>query len=262
MYGISMGGIVVIKWGGGLITHKDQLCTVNPEAIDALAKACSNSTKQLVIVHGAGSFGHLKAKQFRLAEGRVDGILQDEAIEEVRSDMFKLNSIVLNSLKKHGISAKAFPPHEWATGTGPNFKGELPIFDGVTVLYGDVVNEDENEFGILSGDDIILRYATELPNVERAVFAIGGVDGILKVPPSQAGPDDLIEVWHPELEFVGEHESEIDVTGGIGLKAARGAMISQKGIDVMIVNGEHPERVLGAIEGKSVLGTRIIAGNC
>ncbi|MGY8745546.1 MAG: isopentenyl phosphate kinase [Candidatus Poseidoniales archaeon] len=257
-----MGGIVVIKWGGGLITHKDQLCTVNPEAIDALAKACSNSTKQLVIVHGAGSFGHLKAKQFRLAEGRVDGILQDEAIEEVRSDMFKLNSIVLNSLKKHGISAKAFPPHEWATGTGPNFKGELPIFDGVTVLYGDVVNEDENEFGILSGDDIILRYATELPNVERAVFAIGGVDGILKVPPSQAGPDDLIEVWHPELEFVGEHESEIDVTGGIGLKAARGAMISQKGIDVMIVNGEHPERVLGAIEGKSVLGTRIIAGNC
>ena len=101
-----------------------------------------------------------------------------------------------------------------------------------------------------------------MPNVERAVFAIGGVDGILKVPPSQAGPDDLIEVWYPELEFVGEHASEIDVTGGIGLKAARGAMISQKGIDVMIVNGEHPERVLGAIEGKSVLGTRIIAGNC
>jgi isopentenyl phosphate kinase len=262
MYGISMGGIVVIKWGGGLITYKDQLCTVNPEVIDALAKACSNSSKKLVIVHGAGSFGHLKAKQYRLAEGRVDGISQDDAIEEVRSDMMKLNSIVLDSLKKHGVSAKAFPPHEWVTGTGPNFKGELPMFDGVTVLYGDVVSDEENEFGILSGDDIILRYATELPNVERAVFAIGGVDGILKVPPSQAGPEDLIEVWHPELEFVGEHASDIDVTGGIGLKAARGAMISQKGIDVMIINGEYPARVLDAIEGKSVRGTRIVAGNC
>lgn len=256
-----MSGIVVIKWGGGLITHKDQLCTVNSKVIDALAEACSNSTKKLVIVHGAGSFGHLKAKEFRLSEGRVDSISQDAAIEEVRSDMLELNSYVIKSLNKYGLVTKTFPPREWARGTGPGFKGELPMFDGVTVLFGDVVGDDENEFGILSGDDIMLRYATELPNVDRAVFAIGGVDGILKVPPSNAGPDDLIEVWHPEMKFIGEHASDIDVTGGIGLKAARGAMISQKGVDVMIINGEYPERVLDAIEGKSVLGTRIVTGN-
>ena len=29
----------------------------------------------------------------------------------------------------------------------------------------------------------MLRYATEIPDVERAIFAIGGVDGILRVPP-------------------------------------------------------------------------------
>jgi len=257
-----MGGTVVIKWGGGLITHKDQLCTVNLDVIDSLAKACSKSTKKLVIVHGAGSFGHMMAKKFRLAEGRVAGLKQDEAIERVRSDMIELNNHVLSSLQKYGLDAKTFSPHLWATGTGPGFKGELPIFDGVTVVYGDVVEDSEKEFGILSGDDIMLRYSTELPNVERAVFAIGGVDGILRVPPSKAGPEDLIEIWSPEMEFEGEHAAEIDVTGGIGLKAARGAMISEKGVDVHIINGEHPNRVLAAIDGENVIGTKIVSGNC
>jgi len=257
-----MGGTVVIKWGGGLITFKDQLCTVNLEVIDELAEACSKTDKRLVIVHGAGSFGHMKAKKFRLAEGRIDGLSQDEAVEDVRTDMLKLNKYVMDSLAKFGVSAKSYPPHEWARGMGPKFKGDLPVFDGVTVVFGDVVEDDEQEFGILSGDDIILRYATELPDVERAVFAIGGVDGILRVPPARATPDDLIEVWHPELEFEGEHASEIDVTGGIGLKAARGAEISSAGIDVILINGERPGRVIDAIEGKSVIGTRIISGNC
>lgn len=257
-----MGGTVVIKWGGGLITFKDQLCTVNQEVIDQLAEACSKTDKRLVIVHGAGSFGHMKAKKFRLAEGRIDGLNQDEAVEDVRTDMLKLNKYVMDSLAKFGVSAKSYPPHVWARGTGPKFKGDLPVFDGVTVVFGDVVEDDQQEFGILSGDDIILRYATELPDVERAVFAIGGVDGILRVPPARATPDDLIEVWHPELEFEGEHASDIDVTGGIGLKAARGAEISSAGIDVILINGERPGRVIDAIEGKSVIGTRIISGNC
>ena len=168
----------------------------------------------------------------------------------------------MSSLHNHGIVAKSFPPHLWASGTGPNFEGELPIFDGVTVVFGDVVNDNEKDFGILSGDDIMLRYSTEVSGVERAVFAIGGVDGILRVPPSKAGPGDLIENWSPDMKFEGEHASEIDVTGGIGLKAARGAMISQHGIDVQIINGEYPDRVLDALEGKTVLGTKIVSGNC
>ena len=257
-----MAGTVVIKWGGGLITFKDQLCTVNLEVIDALAEVCSRTDKRLVIVHGAGSFGHLKAKKYRLAEGRIPDISQDDAIADVRSDMLELNKFVMDSLSKFGLAAKSFPPHEWATGTGPDFTGELPIFDGITVVFGDVVQDNTQEFGILSGDDIILRYATELPDVERAVFAIGGVDGILRVPPARATSDDLIEVWCPELEFEGEHASDIDVTGGIGLKAARGAQISENGVDVILINGEHPDRVFAAIEGKSVIGTRIISGNC
>ena len=87
---------------------------------------------------------------------------------------------------------KVTPPHRWAKGTGADFTGKLPLHHGVTVVYGDVVDDDAKEFGILSGDDLMLRYSTEIADVERAVFAIGGVDGILRVPISKAGPDDLI----------------------------------------------------------------------
>lgn len=257
-----MAGTVVIKWGGGLITHKNQLCTVNLDVIKSLAEVCSKTSKKLVIVHGAGSFGHLKAKQFRLADGRIEGLSQDSAIADVRNDMLNLNSVVVNELRSFGLDVQSFPPHKWAKGTGAEFTGDLPLHNGVTVVYGDVVDDDSKEFGILSGDDLMLRYSVEIPGVERAVFAIGGVDGILLVPPSRAGPEDLIEVWNPKMTFEGEHAENIDVTGGIGLKAARGAMIASEGIDVILINGEIPQRVLDAIEGKSVIGTRIESGNC
>ena len=113
-----MAGTVVIKWGGGLITHKDKLCTVNQNVIDSLANVCKNSNKKLVIVHGAGSFGHMKAKKFRLAEGRVAGLSQDEAVAEVRNDMLELNQKVVSSLESRGLDVRSFPPHQWAKGTG------------------------------------------------------------------------------------------------------------------------------------------------
>ena len=71
--------------------------------------------------------------------------------------------------------------------------------------------------------------------------------------------DDLIEIWSPDLKFEGLHDTEIDVTGGIGLKAARGAEVAKLGIEVVIVNGSYPKRVFDACLGKEVLGTKIIA---
>ena len=253
-----MSGVVVIKFGGGLITDKEQLCTVDEEVVSSLASMLTKVDKKLIVVHGAGSFGHLKSKKYRLSEGRVPGILQDPAIEEVRNDMMELNSYLMDAFSKNGIDAESFPPHKWASGLGIDFTGELPYSSGITVVFGDVVPDDSQEFGILSGDDLVVRYALETPEVEHLIFAVAGVDGLLKVPPHLAGPEDLFETWSSDIDFIGEHHDAIDVTGGIGLKAARGAIVAEKGIKVSIISGEHPERILAAIEGKSVIGTKII----
>ena len=53
------------------------------------------------------------------------------------------------------------------------------------ITHGDVVPVDgDMKFGILSGDDLVVRLCLEIPNVKRLVFAIGGVDGLLSIHPS------------------------------------------------------------------------------
>ena len=81
----------------------------------------------------------------------------------------------------------------------------------------------------------------------------------MKKPPSIAQPSDLIEEWSLGMKFEGIHNSQIDVTGGIGLKATRGSEVAKLGIEVLIVNGSLPERVYSACIGESVIGTKIIS---
>ena len=118
--------------------------------------------------------------------------------------------------------------------------------------------DGDEKFGILSGDDLVVRLSIELPNVIRLVFAIGGVDGILRRPPNVSGPEDLIPVWTSNTDFVGYHDTNIDVTGGIGLKATRGLEVAKTGIEVIIVNGQVPKRVYDACMGLETIGTRIV----
>jgi isopentenyl phosphate kinase len=268
----DMRSRVVVKWGGGLITEKGILKTVRTDILNSLAEQlerCLKANLDIILVHGAGSFGHLKAKQYRLAEGRVSDenmegeMTQDEAIQSVRSDMMELNQHVLDALTQRDISAVSLPPHNWARNTGPNFQGDISIFGQspagiVMITHGDVVECDGPlEFGILSGDDIVLRFSQELPGVERLVFAMGGVDGVLASPPNEQGEGKLLPILKKEDVFTGEHHSEMDVTGGIGLKVARGFEALDAGVEVYLVSGERGERVAEACLGLDVFGTRL-----
>ena len=262
---------VVVKWGGGLITKKDEMKTVRTKVLDQLTEqlvACLEHGVDVILVHGAGSFGHLKAKQYRLADGKVntadlpEDMSQEAAVIEVRSDMLELNQHVMDALTKHDVSAVSLPPHQWATGTGKGFDGDLALFESapggiVVVTHGDVVEcAPPMNFGILSGDDLVYRLATEVSGVKRLVFAMGGVEGVLSEPPS--GENDaskLIEVLTRDGVFDGEHTADLDVTGGIGLKVSRGFQAAEHGIAVHLVSGEHDRRVTDACLGRTVRGT-------
>ena len=55
-------------------------------------------------------------------------------------------------------------------------------------------------FGILSGDDLVKRLSIEIDDVERLVFAIGGVDGVLENPPGD-GKEIVIPILRRNSEF-------------------------------------------------------------
>ena len=103
---------------------------------------------------------------------------------------------------------------------------------------------------------MVLRLATELPNVKRLVFAMGGVEGVLSSPPTGVNDEQLLmPVLQRSDVFDGTHHEAMDVTGGIGLKVARGFQAAESGVEVHLVSGEHAGRVRDACLGLDVRGT-------
>ncbi len=246
----------MLKWGGGLITNKSDECSPDIEVIASLSKVVNSLLEdgyEVVLVHGAGSFGHIKAKKFRLSEGDIGLFGQKEAVNEVRQDMLTLNNLVMKDL-----DGEVYPPHLWAKESGPDFQGELPLNSPLTIVFGDVVDCNTGSWGILSGDDLVLRYAIEC-KASRVVFAIRGVDGLLTAPPDEGG--ELIEEIHGDADYRGSHSEGIDVTGGISLKVVTSEKIASSGIEVYFVNGENMDSVYNACSGKPVIGTKFLRRN-
>jgi isopentenyl phosphate kinase len=282
--------LVIVKYGGGLITDKSRLCQANIEAIEAVTKEAikilvANYCKyRVIVVHGAGSFGHLKAKKWRLNEGKLETDFefqeedddlksQEEAVEAVRHDMKTLCHIVSKSLVNNGLKCQIFHPHTWASGTGSSFKGDLgPIMEAadqnvvIPVLHGDVVDiETDMKFGILSGDDIATRLVLEATGYHKVhmIFAMTDAPGLMTLPPGE--PEAvLIPVWHPGDSLEGlKHHEHLDVTGGIRLKLESAARMTQKyggNVNIWIVDGRKPERLVEAVTHCDTIGTCIKSG--
>ena len=127
------------------------------------------------------------------------------------------------------------------------------------MTFGDVVPCDDGSlFGILSGDDLVARLAIELDSVTHAIFAIGDVDGVLKQPPAPNQPNEVIPILTEHDLFTEKHHSDIDVTGGIGLKVSRGFSIAKSGKFVAIVNGSIRGRILKALNSENFIGSRLV----
>ena len=65
--------MIILKIGGSILTNKDstvsEVDNVSLKRIASEIKASLDiSPKQLIIVHGAGSFGHPPAKKYKIGE--------------------------------------------------------------------------------------------------------------------------------------------------------------------------------------------------
>ena len=259
---------VLMKFGGGLITTKSKMKTLDEEAITKLSgliKQLLDLGYQVTIVHGAGSFGHLKAKEWKISEGAKPSILDEQkrAVKSIRADMLELNRQICDSLTTFDVDSKSFPPSEWATEVGPEFLGDLtPIVSCdqgvVPITFGDVVNCSEpNLFGILSGDDLMVRIGKEVPTITHCIFLLGDTEGLLSAPPSNPN-SKLVHIWDSKMEISGEHDKNQDVTGGIFLKLDSASKISQIVKDVWFIDGRKPERVLELLNSGNTIGTQIV----
>ena len=259
---------IVIKLGGGLITDKSQYKVVREDRIHSVCRVIAeliDNNHSIILVHGAGSFGHLEAKKWSLSTGYDKKIIEQQrlAVKNVRNDMIELNNHVLRNLKEFNIDGVPHPPSKWATDLGPKFKGDIGVLANekegmIQVTFGDVVDvHGEREFGILSGDDLMVRICKEIPGITHCIFLLGDTEGLLTKPPNEEN-SELIPLWSKEQEIIGRHESNQDVTGGIFLKAESASKISQSINNVWMIDGRKPERMLELVQTGNTIGTKVI----
>ena len=106
-----MQNLIVIKFGGSLITEKtSRLPKAKLEAIEKIAETLKGTARRVIIVHGAGSYGHPLAKRYNLSEGLSDDPKQKEAIDETRKQVHELNQILCSRLASVGVPTKTISP--------------------------------------------------------------------------------------------------------------------------------------------------------
>ena len=264
---VSVKGRIVIKLGGGLITNKNKAKTLDKDAINKVCEVINilkEEKYKIIIVHGAGSYGHILSKEMKISEGINHDIRdkQIKAVKQIRENMRELNNEVIDSLKKVNLNSIGFPPSIWAKNIGKEFTGDISIFEKklegeIPICFGDVVDrDDEKEFGILSGDDLMYRLSIEIPDVNFTIFLLGDVDGVMDKPPDNSDAK-LISNWKNNDSIQTSHNSDVDVTGGMDLKLMRASEIAEKIDNVWFLNGNRPERILQLVRTGSAIGTKI-----
>jgi isopentenyl phosphate kinase len=257
--------MILVKLGGSVITDKALYRTFRPDAAKRLAKEIFASGERIVLVHGAGSYGHVMAKRFDLQKGRI-GPGQEEGVSKVALDVRELDLLLLKELVTAGLHAVAISPGSCAT----LHAGELSTLDvdrfqsyldiGVTPMtYGDVVLDEVRSFGICSGDQLMMRLAEGL-RPERVIF-VTDVDGVFDQDPHLHPEARMIpEIDRGTLERLPRSERCDDVTGSIYAKIDYMLRLSAHTPECIILNGSVPGRLEGAIRGERTTCSRVRGG--
>ena len=103
----------------------------------------------------------------------------------------------------------------------------------------------------------MVRLGNEIPDVSACIFLLGDADGLMDRPPDEPGAK-LLKTWGVDEDFSDSHNSEVDVTGGILLKAKCASLIARSVEHVWLLNGTTPERMLGVVSSGQAIGTRVL----
>ncbi len=251
--------MLLIKLGGSAITDKSKPLTSRVDDIKRLVKEIAGFQGKKIVVHGGGSFGHIKAAEYGLAEGYKDES-QKEGICIVQRDMRVLNQIIVDAFYEVNVAVASIPAGAITMfDNGQMIKFPSDVFShylelGITpITFGDVVVDISRGISICSGDDIMLQLAKDL-NVEKCIF-VTAVDGIFSNYPAGGGEKPLpIVARDSVIEFKSE---DVDVTGSMKRKLDRMFDIASLGSKVYVMNGLVPDRLSDALKGNEITCTEV-----
>ncbi len=243
----------IIKLGGSTITDKSVYKKFNARLSKRMCEEILKARQKLIIIHGAGSFGHISAVKFGLDKpGSISG--REREIASVMNDALILNSRIVDTLNKTGVKAISVAPHSiYKEGIADFGIIERLLETGfVPVLYGDIIIS-AGKYRIISGDELALDLARRF--LPESVAFVTDVDGIFDRDPKVYRNAALIgNIRSGSLAISSPSK---DATGSMSGKIKRIKRMIGFTKRVWIINGKYPERIGNYLEGKEVLGTVI-----
>ena len=257
--------MLLVKLGGSVLTDKARLRTPRKAAITRLAKELPGLGDDLIVVHGAGSFGHILARKYALNGPASPSKAKGAAI--VQRDVRTLDGLVVDALVKAGLAPIVLPPSAILGVDNDRVVSfdSAPFKDYVQqgftpVTFGDVVRDRTRGVAVCSGDVLMLELAKAFR--PRSVVFATDVDGLFTADPRRVRDARLLlSVSRADLPLIDFGPAKgADVTGGIEGKVRRMLEIARHADETIIVNGNVKNRVRDALRGRIVIGTRVVGG--
>lgn len=262
--------MIILKIGGSILTNKDaESSQINEENLKRLAREVKRSLdashKDLIIVHGAGSFGHPPAKEYNIGEPFDENELGEKRIgfAKTQNAVKKLNMLISDAFIDENVPVVAIPASSFITSTNKRIdSGDLSSFKKylekgfVPVIYGDVVLDSQLEMAVISGDQLIQYLAV---NLKADTVVLGtDVDGVYNKNPKTHEDAVFFEKFTSldDLEIL-EGTTNVDVTGGMVGKLKELLYLADFGIESKIINANVENNIFKALEGIQTKGTLI-----
>ena len=265
--------MIILKIGGSILTNKNAVSEVDTKSLKRIASeiksSLDNSFKELIIVHGAGSFGHPPAKKYKIGEKFDQSEYPQKRIGfcETQNAVKKLNMYICEAFIEEGLPVVAIPASSFMRATNKRITdGNLDSFKRylekgfIPVIYGDVVLDDELEICVISGDQLIQYLAKNL-NPDMVVLGTD-VDGVYNKNP-KTHDDAIFFDRFSSLDDLDTFEgtTNVDVTGGMVGKIKELLYLADLGIESKIINAEVEDNIFKVLENEKVKGTIISRRN-
>jgi isopentenyl phosphate kinase len=261
---------IVLKLGGGVVTEKDaNQRRARVEVLARLAReiraAREARTFRLVLIHGAGPFGHSLVAEHGIAAG-VEGPRQVEGFVATHASMRELDELVLGALRVEGLLPVAIPPCACLVQEDRKLRDffvepieRLLALDAriIPVLYGDMVVDRALGASVVSGDVLVAELGRRL---SARVLLGTDVGGIFTADPKRdpaARPVPRIDRANlAEVLARVSPATTVDVTRGMRgkLEAIARALA---GLEVLVFDLTEPGSLERALRRKPVWGTAI-----
>lgn len=257
-----MKDVILIKFGGSIITDKNTPYKARPEVIKRLVREIKNSgITSLVLAHGSGSFGHTSAQKY----GGKKGYKSLWGVAKVARDAMEINRIVMDILIDERLPAVSLRPMSMMITNGGKLKENLfEIIENVLnqglipVVYGDVIWDKKWKSTIYSGETTLNEigiYLSKKGYRINRIMQAGETNGVYD---DKGKTIPLINKgnWKSIKRYV-FNSKRADVTGEMKHKIENALSIAGKGIKTWIVNGIIPNELSRALQGKTIHGTII-----